>query len=674
MTRKLMAILFEQVQNLIKTGNKTTHKQLSAVIQAELRNSDIWKGGIFLPSFDSVHSRWRYRPTIQSGGAYNLRTWAQSTAERLDDTGIILARLGIRYKFYCSDISRSIMIDPHPLQKFALQELKEGVIAKNFYQTIVSKVSRERPDLGSSLPESFGFGIGIESTDPFLRLDTSCHRVLKCDMIFSLEMSFSSIQDPFDSSKTYSLQLIDTVAVKQDSSITLSGGLKALTDITIFSKNKQRDGGTSEASGSGDIDQNELRGPAERHASRQESSIAAIPTSKTGQLQNDEQVIYKNDTVPQNLFPKEVPVSKQQEEIGSSNCAQVADGIETEISAKVKSFAIPPRTLVSSYTPQSKLIGSDASASLQTPPTKTPDLKSSTSLTVVSSIVKDISVKQVEKLAVPPKAPAIQSQNIGSNVSTSLQTSSAKTLDLESSTSLAVQPQTLGLTASKHASDHGFSQAFGKDICVKEVENSAVLPTTLAIQSQNIGSDVSTLLQTSSAKTLDLESAISLAVQPQPLGLTASKHASDHGFSQAIQKDICVKRVENSAVLPTTSTIQSQNLRLDAFASLQILPTETPGLESSTILAVEPRPLGLTASSLKRARYSDHALRPLGEVKKLKAIAISDAKDQTIMAKKLDGLDEDTKKWYVLKKKQILKKLQQDIMEEMSNQTGLNTS
>lgn len=45
------------------------------------------------------------------------------------------------------------------LQKFALAELKAGVIAKDFYSTMVSKVKSERPELEIGLPKTFGFGV-----------------------------------------------------------------------------------------------------------------------------------------------------------------------------------------------------------------------------------------------------------------------------------------------------------------------------------------------------------------------------------------------------------------------------------------------------------------------------------------------------------------------------------
>ncbi|KAH9814734.1 FACT complex subunit-domain-containing protein [Melampsora americana] len=323
MTQKLMATLCQQMTSLIEAEKKITHERLTDIIETKLEDSAIWKGAKFAPDFDSTYSDWCYTPIIQSGGVYDLRTSAQSTDERLHDTGIILASLGIRYKSYCSNVSRAIMIDPHPtqqenynylreLQRFALQELKEGVIAKDFFSAIVSKVSTDRPDLESSLPKSFGFGIGIEFRDSFLSLNPKCSRVLKSDMIFSLAMSFANIQDPLDSSKTYSLQLIDTIVVKEDSSRILSDGLKELTEVAFFFNDKPKNAAKSKASGSRNND-NKPPSSSKKHGSPRKSGAAVMTTSRKGRLRNDGKEIDNEATVKRKIHQRELAERRQEE-------------------------------------------------------------------------------------------------------------------------------------------------------------------------------------------------------------------------------------------------------------------------------------------------------------------------------------------------------------------------
>jgi nucleosome binding factor SPN SPT16 subunit len=45
------------------------------------------------------------------------------------------------------------------LQKFALAELKDGVVCKDFYQKVVDKIQADRPDLAERFVKSAGFGV-----------------------------------------------------------------------------------------------------------------------------------------------------------------------------------------------------------------------------------------------------------------------------------------------------------------------------------------------------------------------------------------------------------------------------------------------------------------------------------------------------------------------------------
>lgn len=45
------------------------------------------------------------------------------------------------------------------LQKYALSELKEGVVCKDFYQKVVDKIQADRPDLMDRFMKTAGFGV-----------------------------------------------------------------------------------------------------------------------------------------------------------------------------------------------------------------------------------------------------------------------------------------------------------------------------------------------------------------------------------------------------------------------------------------------------------------------------------------------------------------------------------
>jgi nucleosome binding factor SPN SPT16 subunit len=60
---------------------------------------------------------WCYTPIIQSGGAYDLKPSAVSD-ERVIEPGVVLVSAGVRYRNYCSNISRTYLIDPPKVQEY----------------------------------------------------------------------------------------------------------------------------------------------------------------------------------------------------------------------------------------------------------------------------------------------------------------------------------------------------------------------------------------------------------------------------------------------------------------------------------------------------------------------------------------------------------------------------
>ncbi|PLW13790.1 hypothetical protein PCANC_19533 [Puccinia coronata f. sp. avenae] len=321
MAQKLMSVMCNQMTNLIETEKKITHEKLADLIEGKLEDVNVWQGAKYAPDFDNTYADLCYTPIIQSGGEYDLRTSAQSNSERLKDKGIILASLGIRYKSYCSNVSRTIMIDPHPtqeanynylleLQKFALGELKEGIAANDFLNTVKSKVAADRAELESCLPKSFGFSLGIEFRDSFLTLSSKCTRILKQNMIFSLTISLADIEDPFDSAKYYSLQLIDTVRVGNERSTILCDGLKELSHIAFFFNDKpsKSKNGKSQTTG-----KPASASPNKSTHSPRKAGAAVVTTSRKGRLRNDGKEIDNEATAKRKLHQKELAERRQEE-------------------------------------------------------------------------------------------------------------------------------------------------------------------------------------------------------------------------------------------------------------------------------------------------------------------------------------------------------------------------
>ena len=81
--------------------------------------------------------------------------------------GTIICSLGVRYRSYCSNVVRTLIVNPktqqsayyeflHNLLDWAIEQMKPGVAFSAFYNSIVNKVKSEHPELVDKLVRTFG--------------------------------------------------------------------------------------------------------------------------------------------------------------------------------------------------------------------------------------------------------------------------------------------------------------------------------------------------------------------------------------------------------------------------------------------------------------------------------------------------------------------------------------
>jgi nucleosome binding factor SPN SPT16 subunit len=110
-SRTLTNYFVGMVTGVIDNGKKITHEQVTD--QMEVMITDERKRSR-LKAPEEMNWKlveWCYPPIIQSGGKYDLKPSAQSDGSTLH-AGTIVASFGIRYKSYCSNIGRTILINP----------------------------------------------------------------------------------------------------------------------------------------------------------------------------------------------------------------------------------------------------------------------------------------------------------------------------------------------------------------------------------------------------------------------------------------------------------------------------------------------------------------------------------------------------------------------------------
>lgn len=181
-----------------------------------------------------------YQPIIQSGGNYSLKFSTESDDSSLHYGGnaTIICMIGMRYRSYCTNIARVLLVNPNEqvqsnynklleLHEFLINCVKPGKRCNEVYEEVLDRC----PDqLRPKLTKTFGSAIGIEFKETGLTINSKCQTVIQENMTFNLSIGFSNLENPKpddSKSKIYSLFLADTIQVNPN---------KELTSNTVLTK------------------------------------------------------------------------------------------------------------------------------------------------------------------------------------------------------------------------------------------------------------------------------------------------------------------------------------------------------------------------------------------------------------------------------------------------------
>lgn len=174
--------------------------------------------------------------------------------------GVIICSLGLRYRYYCSNIGRTFLIDPNKtqeknyeflleLQARVLDTIRDGVKINEVYQKALDHIKAKRPDLEKHFTKNIGFAMGIEFRESSYVLNPKNSRELKNGMVLNLSLGFADLENPKPTdkrSKIYSLLLVDTVRVTNDMPVVLTDCSKKLNEISYFFKPEENEAESSE--------------------------------------------------------------------------------------------------------------------------------------------------------------------------------------------------------------------------------------------------------------------------------------------------------------------------------------------------------------------------------------------------------------------------------------------
>ncbi|XP_011204626.2 FACT complex subunit spt16 isoform X1 [Bactrocera dorsalis] len=248
--------LKDEIMDIIDSDKKIKHSKLSEGVESALTDKK------YVSGVDTSVLEMCYTPIIQSGGSYSLKFSALSDKNYLH-FGAIVCSLGARYKFYCSNISRTFLVNPTDtmqenynflvnVQEEILKLLKPGAKLNEIYDTTVEYIKKEKPKLQDNFTKTFGFAMGIEFRENSIVIGPKCHAEVRKNMVFNVNVGIANLTNTEASEKegkTYALFVGDTVLVGDTAPANImTPSKKKIKNIGIFIKDdsEEEDGDEKE--------------------------------------------------------------------------------------------------------------------------------------------------------------------------------------------------------------------------------------------------------------------------------------------------------------------------------------------------------------------------------------------------------------------------------------------
>ncbi|XP_011306257.1 FACT complex subunit spt16 isoform X1 [Fopius arisanus] len=264
--------LKDQIMEIIDSDKKVKHSKLAEGVDQALTNKK-YVTGVDVSQVDNC-----YPAIIQSGGNYTLKFSVVSDKNNLH-FGVIICSLGARYKSYCSNIVRTLLVNPTKsiednynfllnVEEEILKKLTAGTKISSVYETGIKYVKTEKPDMIDHLTKNFGFAMGIEFRESSLLIGPKTHVIAKKGMVFNVNVGLSNLTNPEATDKegkSYALFIGDTVVVNDGTPATvLTISKKKMKNIGIYVKDDDEE--EEEESGKENEPKPEILGRGKRSA------------------------------------------------------------------------------------------------------------------------------------------------------------------------------------------------------------------------------------------------------------------------------------------------------------------------------------------------------------------------------------------------------------------------
>lgn len=238
----------QQVVKVVDEEKSVKHSKLADQIEHALEGKKYLGAGM-----DADQVEMCYSPIIQSGGKFNLKFSTVSSDDKMN-FGVITCSLGVRYKFYCSNIVRTLMVEPTQEQQdlynylltvldFIFDKLRPGSKLSDVYQATGKHIEKTKPEIKDNFVKNIGFATGIEFREGTLLLDQKHNYMIKKGMVFCINIGLVNLKNKEakeDANKSYALFLGETVVVNDNEAATvLTKSKKQIKNIGLFLKDPE---------------------------------------------------------------------------------------------------------------------------------------------------------------------------------------------------------------------------------------------------------------------------------------------------------------------------------------------------------------------------------------------------------------------------------------------------
>ncbi|CAJ0577528.1 unnamed protein product, partial [Mesorhabditis spiculigera] len=170
-----------------------------------------------------------YSPIVQSGGNYSMK-WSASSSSKNIHFGVIVTSFGCRLEGYCSNLTRTMMVDPGKeletayenlllMETAIINKLVPGVKFSDVYQAGLDALKEQDPALISKLhTKEFGFCTGIEFRESFLSISPKCHAEVQEGMTVIVQLWLTNLKNTGAKDadgQTAALSVGDTVLISK---------------------------------------------------------------------------------------------------------------------------------------------------------------------------------------------------------------------------------------------------------------------------------------------------------------------------------------------------------------------------------------------------------------------------------------------------------------------------